>query len=76
MKQWLRVLYFPVLIFLTLTALDLLGGTGEIRWLHNVFFSALLGVVGTVGQYLIHKNILQTEDDEKDDGCISCGRPE
>ena len=75
MKQWLRVIYFPTLIFAVLTALDLLGGTGSIRWLHNIFFSVLLGVIGTVGQYLIHKNILQQEDEEEE-GCISCGRPE
>ena len=76
MKQWLRVLYFPVLIFAVLTVVGLLG-SGNIRWMHNVLFSALLGVIGTVGQFLIHKNILrQLEDENEEDGCINCGRPE
>lgn len=76
MKQWLRVLYFPVLIFVVLTVVDLLGG-GDIRWVHNIFFGALTGIIGTLGQFLIHKNILQNlEDEEEDEGCISCGRTE
>ena len=76
MKQWLRVIYFPILIFAVLTAVDLMAGN-PVRWLYNIFWGFTVGAISTVGTYLIHKNILQQEeDDEESDGCISCGRPE
>lgn len=76
MKEWLRVLPFPILIFCVLTFLDIAGGTGQIRWIFNISHAVVLGAIGCVGQYLIHKNILQSEDEEEDGSCISCGKPE
>ena len=75
MKEWLRVLPFPILIFAVLTFLDYYANPDEINWLLNFGQSALLGAIGCIGQYLIHKNVLQDDDDESNDnGCISCGK--
>lgn len=75
MKEWLRVLPFPILIFAVLTFLDYYADPEQISWLLNIGQAALLGVIGTVGTYLIHKNVLQDEEDETgSDGCISCGK--
>lgn len=77
MKEWLRVLPFPILIFAVLTFLDYYADPANIHWLLNIGQSALLGAIGCVGQYLIHKNIMQdTDEDENDPGCISCGKTE
>lgn len=73
MKQWLRVLPFPMLIFAVLTFLDWWADPAAIHWLWNLTRAALLGAIGCVGQFLIHKNILQTQDV---DGCIGCEKPE
>jgi len=74
MKEWLRVLPFPILIFAVLTFLDFYADPENISWIWNLVQSAILGGIGCVGQYLIHKNILQEEEDDPDSGCISCGR--
>ena len=77
MKEWLRVLPFPILIFCVLTFLDVYADPNNINWLLNFGQAALLGAIGCVGQYLIHKNIIQdTEDDEEShNGCINCSKP-
>ena len=76
MKEWLRVLPLPVLVFCVLTALDLFSDPVQIRWLYNIGHALLLGAIGCVGQYLIHKNILKEdpEDPDEDNGCMNCGR--
>ncbi|MBQ3192853.1 MAG: hypothetical protein IJB59_04715 [Oscillospiraceae bacterium] len=77
MKEWLRVLPFPILIFAVLTFLDFYADPQNISWLWNFVQAAVLGAIGCVGQFLIHKNILQDNDEDSDqDGCISCGKPE
>lgn len=75
MKEWLRVIPFPILIFSVLTFLDYYADPNEINWLLNFCQAALLGAIGCVGQYLIHKQILQ--DDEEDcsgDAGCNCGK--
>lgn len=75
MKAWLRVLPFPILIFAVLTFLDYYADPNNINWLLNIGQSALLGAIGCVGQYQIHKNIIQdTDDEDADSGCIGCGK--
>lgn len=77
MKEWLRILPFPVLVFAVLTFLDFYADPNSINWLLNLAQSALLGAIGCVGQFLIHRNILQdTGEEEPDDSCIGCGKPE
>lgn len=73
MKQWLRVLPFPILIFAVLTFLDWWADPATIHWLWNLAQAAVLGAIGCVGQFLIHKNILQ---EQEEDGCIGCGKLE
>lgn len=75
MKEYLRVLPLPLIIIAALTVLDLSVG-GPINWISNILHGLMLGAIGCVGQYLIHKNILHDDTDPDDDGCISCGRPE
>ena len=76
MKEWLRVLPFPILIFCVLTFLDFYADPNNISWLLNFGQAALLGAIGCVGQYLIHKNIIQDTDDEgSNNGCINCSKP-
>ena len=75
MKEWLRVLPFPILIFAVLTFLDYSVNPQEINWFLNLGQAALLGAIGCVGQYLIHKNVLQdTEREPEDEDCINCGK--
>lgn len=78
MKQWLRILPFPILIFSVLTFLDFSANPSEIHWLLNLGQAVLLTAIGCVGQFLIHRNILQDSEDDSDsnDGCINCGKPE
>lgn len=73
MKQWLRVIYFPVLVFAALTLVDLMAGD-PVRWFHNILWGVALGAISTLGTYLIHKNILRDEEDTG--GCIGCGKLE
>ena len=70
MKEWLRILPIFLLFFGVLTFLD------HTRWIYNLSFSLLLTGIGCVGQYLIHRNVLQDSGDEDEDpnGCISCGK--
>ncbi len=76
MKEWLRILPFPILIFCVLTFLDFYTNPAEINWLWNLIQAAVLGAIGCVGQFLIHRNILQDSEEDKDDtdGCINCGK--
>lgn len=76
MKEWLRILPFPILIFCVLTFLDFYANPAEINWLWNLVQAAVLGAIGCVGQFLIHRNILQDSEEDKDDtdGCINCGK--
>ena len=74
MKQWLRVLPFPALIFAVLTFLDFYADPNEISWGLNFLQAALLGTIGCVGQYMIHKNVLQDEEEDCDGGAgCNCG---
>lgn len=74
MKEWLRVLPFPILIFSVLTFLDYDVNPDNINWLGNLIQSVALGAIGCVGQYLIHKTILQDDSGEEDNGCLGCGK--
>lgn len=71
MKEWLRVLPVTVLIFAVLTFLDYSADPGQIHWVWNGVQAIGLTAIGCVGQYLIHKNVLQ-DDDDGGTGC-NCG---
>lgn len=74
MKEWLRVLPFPILIFSVLTFLDCCADPNEIHWVLNFLKATGLGAIGCVGQYLIHRNILQEDEDNCDGGAdCNCG---
>lgn len=78
MKAYLRILPFPLLIFAVLTFLDYSADPQQIHWLANLAQAVLLGAIGCVGQFLIHRNILLEDPDDSDDSdgpCISCGKP-
>ena len=69
MKEWLRILPLFFLFFGVLMFLD------HTRWGYNLIFSALIVGIGCVGQFLIHRNVLNEEEADGDsDGCINCGR--
>lgn len=78
MKEWLRILPFFLLIFGVLTYLDFATQPDNIRWILNFSQALALTAIGCVGQYLIHKNVLQDSGDDDNDGsgCIGCGKPE
>lgn len=70
MKEWLRILPIFLLFFGVLTFLD------HTRWLYNLIWALALTAIGCVGQYLIHKNVLEDNGDDQDsNGCINCGKP-
>lgn len=75
MKQWLRILPLPILLFSVLTFLDYSANPQDIHWLLNLAQSLGLTAIGCVGQYLIHKNIMQDDDEDSSDGCINCSKP-
>lgn len=75
MKEWLRILPFPILIFSVLTYLDYYADPNEIHWIMNFLKAAVMCAIGCVGQYLIHRNILQDDDEDCDGGTgCNCGK--
>ena len=75
MKAWLRILPIAILFFAVLVYLDFVSQPDNIRWLLHLGQALGLTAIGCVGQYMIHKNILKSEDEDDSDGCINCGKP-